>query len=342
MLSLSDLETMYKSKFLDPDIGPKELQNKVQFDIRYYFARRGTENIYTMTNTFKVVTDSETQIAYITRAMDEATKNHKETDNDIISGFMPEMPKSKYCPVQSFLTYKISLTPEKDFLWQKPRMKTYPSDGKGTWYGPLRIGHNPIDSFVTDLAKKCGLGDRGYTNHSLRVTAVASLSRQNFSNKQIMSLTGHKSTSSLAIYQKVNGNEKMRMGFALGYNLLYNMPIMNVPNVPQALPALPQPIAPKAVEQVVQHKENVSENNALVPFHFESEDPFNDISDIDLMQYVSEVQNNELIAVSQKETHSKEETKIEKQVVQKKSSPNIPLMFSTCTFNGNVTINLPK
>ena len=74
-------------KVLDPEAGPQQLQNKVQFDIRYYFARRGGENIYEMTkNTFKVVTDPETDIAYITRAVDEETKNHKETDSAIISG----------------------------------------------------------------------------------------------------------------------------------------------------------------------------------------------------------------------------------------------------------------
>ena len=35
---------------------------------------------------------------------------------------MPELPQNKYCPVQSFLTYKISLAHDKDFLWQKPKM----------------------------------------------------------------------------------------------------------------------------------------------------------------------------------------------------------------------------
>ena len=39
---------------LDPEAGPTELQNKVQFDIHYYFARRGREHIYEMTkNTLK-------------------------------------------------------------------------------------------------------------------------------------------------------------------------------------------------------------------------------------------------------------------------------------------------
>ena len=35
-----------------------------------------------------------------------------------------------------------------------------------------------------------------------------------------MSLTGHKSVASLAIYEKVNSLEKLNMGYALGYKLL--------------------------------------------------------------------------------------------------------------------------
>ena len=61
---------------MDPEAGPTDLQNKVQFDIHYYFARRGGENIYEMTkNIFKVVQDANTRISYVTRAMDAETIN---------------------------------------------------------------------------------------------------------------------------------------------------------------------------------------------------------------------------------------------------------------------------
>ena len=53
---------------LNFELGPRELQNKVQFYIRYYFARRGGENMYQMTETtFKIVPDCDTDITYITR-----------------------------------------------------------------------------------------------------------------------------------------------------------------------------------------------------------------------------------------------------------------------------------
>ena len=55
-----------------------------------------------------------------------------------------------------------------------------------------------------------------YTNHDIRVTATTILAREGFSYKQIMSVTGHKSVQSLAIYHKVGGSEKLMMGNTLG------------------------------------------------------------------------------------------------------------------------------
>ena len=103
------------------------------------------------------------------------TKNHQEVDSDIISGYMPEMPGSKYCPVQSFLTYLHALDKKVEHLWQRPKFNQYPEDGKGVWYGPQRIEHNPLDTFITDVCKNVGLSDLGYANHNLRVTAIKNL-----------------------------------------------------------------------------------------------------------------------------------------------------------------------
>ena len=342
---------MYTSKYLDPDRGPRELQNKVQFDIRYYFARRGGENIYDMTKeTFKCVTDQDRGICYITRAQDEATKDHKESDNEIISGYMPELPGSKYCPVQSFLTYKISLSHSKNYLWQQANRKDFLENGKGTWYGPVRVDHNPIDNFISQLAKDCGLKDRKYTDHSLCVTAITTLTRDSFTNKQIMSLTGHKSLASLAIYQCVNSNEKMRMGFSLCSNLLTN-PANN------ALTAPPEPkmraIAPATIkekeaktEQVLAIKPNIRAENAVVLFvpdmNTEPEDPILWDQDFDLMVAIAETQQVEM-QMSQIETKKSENstTCVSKQVV-KCTSPNVPVMFNNCKIEGNITINFPK
>ena len=126
--SFSDLFKMYSHNLLDPDINPRTLQNKVQVDFRYYFVHRGCENIYNWTkDTFKVVTDDESGIVYVKKVEDKETKNHKETDNEIITAFMPEVRGSKLCPVMSFTTYLSALSTESNKLWQQARFQKFQS-----------------------------------------------------------------------------------------------------------------------------------------------------------------------------------------------------------------------
>ena len=116
---IADMNHIYTSRLLDPDFSPRTLQNKVQFDLRFYFARRGTENMYQMKKDyFKLVYDAEHDICYLELAVDEETKNHKEITNDLESIFMPEIKDSKYCIVTSFLTYEMSLNRDSDLTRQ--------------------------------------------------------------------------------------------------------------------------------------------------------------------------------------------------------------------------------
>ena len=83
---------IYHSQQLDPDLGPVNLQRKVQFDVRYYFCRCGSENMYEMMkDTFKLGYDTQTKMSYAFKAKDEMTKNHQESDNPIVSGYMPQI-----------------------------------------------------------------------------------------------------------------------------------------------------------------------------------------------------------------------------------------------------------
>ena len=114
---------------------------------------------------------------YITKVKDEQTKNHLETDQDIISGFMPEQD-SKFCPVTSYLRYIEALSPKSDKLWQTAKFENFLTDGTKVWYYG-KMGHNKLDSFVADvcqLIKKENMHlEKRYTNHSLRVTAITNL-----------------------------------------------------------------------------------------------------------------------------------------------------------------------
>jgi hypothetical protein len=85
-----DREKLYKSVYFSTNT-PSGLSNKVQFDIRLYFCRRGQENMHAMSQSmFTVKTDGETGLRYVTE--DELTKNHRETDKELISGDIPASP----------------------------------------------------------------------------------------------------------------------------------------------------------------------------------------------------------------------------------------------------------
>lgn len=67
------------------------------------------------------------------------------------------------------------------------------------WYDSIALGHNTLGSMTSNLSEKAGLSRR-YTNHSLRATTVTILDAANIPGRHIMSVTGHKSESSLKTY----------------------------------------------------------------------------------------------------------------------------------------------
>ena len=125
---------------------------------------------------------------------------------------MPEAPGNPMCPVASFERYISKLNPKCDRLWQHP-LGSY-QDKDTTWYANRPVGRNYLQKFMKDLSTKCKLS-QAYTNHSVRVTEATILNQCQFSTSQIMAVTGHKSVSSLAIYQRVSDGEKLDMGLAI-------------------------------------------------------------------------------------------------------------------------------
>ena len=209
---------------MDPDKGVVELQRKVMFDIRYYMCRRGNENIKDMTkSTFNLCFDQESGISYIKKIEDEMTKNHKERDTELISGFIPQVLNAdgtphKLCPVRSYENYINLLNEKLDNLWQKVNTRNV-RKGVMPYFNAVPVGKNPHSTFMSDLSELLNLSKR-YTNHSIRVTGTTNLTRAHYTARQIMSVTGHKSIQSLSIYQRVKEDEKMMMGMSLMYSLL--------------------------------------------------------------------------------------------------------------------------
>ena len=190
---------------------PALLQEKVQFEIRFYFCRRGAENMHKMTkDTFEVKQSPEGE-RYVCQVKDELNKNHQENCKESYSGYMPEKRGSKDCPVQSYVMYLQHLHPDCESLWARPKAD-FSSD---IWYYNRPVGTVLLGKFMKGISVKYGLS-KVYTNHSIRVTSASILTRKKYSFSQIKEVTGHKSVSSLAIYQRVSDNEKMEMGKSLG------------------------------------------------------------------------------------------------------------------------------
>ena len=192
-----DLIKLYNHPEMNPDVGPLQLQNKVQFDIRYYFCRRGQENISDMTaDTFTLIYNN-TQMCYVKKVKDELTKNYRENSSQMITGFMPQIlnPQTGFphrvCPLRSFENYINILNPNSKKLWQQLLGSMSGEQYDKHLYKSTPVGHNTLDKFMSNMSEKCGLLQR-YTNHCVRVTGVTNLARSNYTSKQIMNVSAQK------------------------------------------------------------------------------------------------------------------------------------------------------
>ena len=220
-INLSDLRKLYTSACLSLMQSPETLQNEVQFDIRFYFARRTNENVDKFgKDTFTIQWDPDTNLCYVVKQIDEMTKNYKENSTELIFGCMPEVRGSPMCPVSSFEKYLNHLNPEVPLLWQKPKtwQQVAKSGNAKVWFCKSPIGVNTLREFMARMSHAASLSCV-YTNHSIRAAGCTFLHRSNFSPKQIMSVTGHHSLNSLSIYEKVSTNEKLTMGMCMNYYL---------------------------------------------------------------------------------------------------------------------------
>ena len=198
---ISDRVKMYTHRYMNPDVDNFSLQRKVQFDIRFFFTRRGSENMHKMRkNDFQLSFDQRTESWFVKKIHDELTKNHCSREQ-IVTGYMPENRDDPLCPVASFKKYQDHLNVDNPYLWQKALENGCLKNDKNIWYSKQHIGRNTLAKFMSEVSKKCDLS-KMYSNHSIRATGITVLTRMNYSNSQDMAISGHKSVQSLSIYQK--------------------------------------------------------------------------------------------------------------------------------------------
>ena len=275
---------------MDPDFSPESLQRKVQFDIRLYFFQRGSENMETMRKKdFKLEFNQNTEMWVVIKQNDELTKNHQEIRAKI-AGVMPENTENlKCCPVRSFCLYNELLNAENKFLWQVP-LKKVDMKNDVIWFGKNHVGKNPLAKFMTNVSINCGLSQI-YTNHCIRVTGASILTRMKFYSSEIMSVTGHKSVQSLAIYQRTQQKTKHQMASVMAQAMNKKDDDINRKELPppqQKLALPPPPHTPAApYTPAVENKENLT--SAIVPFKANFDDQ--EVPQFDLGAIINEVMN---------------------------------------------------
>ena len=188
---------------------PEELQMKVFFDLQYFFARRGRENLRNLKPShFKTGID-DAGVRYVEMAINESTKNHPTTDDNIQKHRMYET-KEPNCPVHSFNLYISKLEPQSPQFYCKRKTgeKFHPSSDE-IWYTKVPLGINTLGNMMKKISNKLNLSDT-FTNHSIRATVITVLSKNGFESREIMRVTGHKSETSLRSYDRDNTSERKR------------------------------------------------------------------------------------------------------------------------------------
>ena len=191
---------------------------------------------------------------------------------------------------------------------------------------------------MTTLSKEAGLS-RKYTNHSIRVTGASILTRCKFQDKEVMSMTGHKSVQSLTIYQRVHDKTKMKMGKMWQKSLTEDddtllKSIENTP-APVAIQQKKEVTAPtplKAIEPPAENstpQENVQ--GAIIPFEPNFDDK--DLEGIDWLKVLCDAEN----ANKEDTVVQLKDNLVSNTLMQQRNSP----MFANCRI-GNINININK
>lgn len=205
-ITKNDLRKLYAHFDLDTPYG---LQCKVFVDFMIYFCNRGRENLRDITKQDFIFNESDNCISM----RDMATKNHKgdvNEDEESQGGRIVRTGKT-LCPYTSFKKYISLLHPDCDVFFQRPKKKTTLEDS--IWYDNSPVGKNTLGDKMKTLSIEARLS-RTYTNHCLRATSITILNECNEA-RHVMTVSGHKSESSLRHYAKTSEEKRQEMALTI-------------------------------------------------------------------------------------------------------------------------------
>ena len=146
---------------------------------------------------------------------------------------------------------------------------------------------------MSDLSEKCCLSQI-YTNHSIRITGITVLTNASYSNADIMSVSGHKSVQSLAVYQKTD-KKKIKMGKTM-FNSMTGKEneLQKIEPGPQIkeLPPAPSTMQVVAIQNKSETAMTPQPNVASEIIPFEPNFKEDGIADIDLLSAICGVEAN--------------------------------------------------
>ena len=204
-ISKSDLSLLYSSGVFSTS-KPSHLQKKVFFEVMLYLCRRGRENLRNLTTDSFVLKSFEDGKKYIVLTRDELTKNNRVDDEYYEGGRIVET-SDENCPVASFILYVSKLNPRLKAFFQRPKENTPLT---GPWFDNQVVGVKTLEKLMKIISKEAGLSQI-YTNHCIRATCITLLDSAGFEARHIMSVSGHKSESSIRSYAKTNAGIKRKM-----------------------------------------------------------------------------------------------------------------------------------
>ncbi|XP_041471988.1 uncharacterized protein LOC121421357 [Lytechinus variegatus] len=229
-ISKEDFKKIMTSRALDRST-PRGLQNAVFVNLMLHLCNRGRENLKDLrTEDFAIATDSSNR-RYGYLAKDKLTKNHrgdKDDDSKSQCGRMYET-KDENCPVKSFCEYVSHLNCDFPFFWHRPKSispqenvtlgsgpgpGTVEQDQNVPWYDHQVVGKNALGNKMKSISIEANTS-RPYTNHCIRATTITTLDEQGFEARHIMTVSGHKSESSLKHYSRVDEGHKRQMSLCL-------------------------------------------------------------------------------------------------------------------------------
>ena len=150
------LEKVYESGVFSTD-HPKSLLNKVFFEIMLCFCRRGRQNLRQLKRSDFVVKTDSTGAKFVSKVVDELTKNHREDDEAEEGGIM-YATGGPFCPVASFEKYLQHLNPQNEFLFQRPKKKLTPDS---VWYDNMVVGECSLGEMMKQIIIKASRTVKG-------------------------------------------------------------------------------------------------------------------------------------------------------------------------------------